>query len=298
MALRIIKVDRTAEEHWEYAKQNQFWDLKQAYQLNDGDTVVFWRGGSPGKILGQATVVGTVVPLDPMEPHAWSPGDSRRGQYAHRVALADFVELPQIEVTYEQFGFRGQSPVFQVPDQAVPAVVERLGVRISSAALVADHLIDLLGDLEGGEPTRYDEDHRVRVPVSAVIRRGALKFRRSLVRAYGGECAVTGTAIPGLLEAAHISPYKGDHTDHVSNGLLLLRSDIHTLFDLHLLTVLPDLTIRVAPDALSEPYTAYDGAKISVPAKRSQRPDRDVLTAHNSSCEWLRVSPDLDRALF
>jgi hypothetical protein len=291
MAIRIIKVDRATEDHWEYARRNQFWDLKQAYRLNDGDIVVFWRGGSPGKILGQATVVGDVTPLQPGSPHAWSPADSRRGQYAYRVGLADFRELPHIPVTYEQFGFRGQSPVFQVPDVTVRQFVERVGVRVSAADIAFDHIIELLDDSEWEEPTRYDEDHRVRVPVSAVIRRGAPRFRRMLRRAYGGRCAVTRTTVAGVLEAAHISPYKGDHTDRVSNGLLL-RSDIHTLFDLHLLTVLPDLTVRIAPAAITEPYSAYDGVTIEAPTKRSERPAADALLNHNSACQWLHTGGD------
>lgn len=296
MALRIIKVDRATEEHWEYAKRNKFWDMKQAYRLDDRDTVVFWRGGSPGKILGQATVIGEVVTLSPSEPHAWSPSDRRRGQYTRRVQLTDFVDLAQVEVTYEEFGFRGQSPVFRVPSETVHEFVDRVGVRISPAELAFGELVDALLEREA-EPTRYDEDHRVRVPASVVIRRGGAKFRRQLLRAYNGRCAVSGTAIRGVLEAAHISPYKGDQTDKISNGLLL-RTDIHTLFDLQLLTVLPDFTIRIAPDALSDPYAGYNGQQIAVPAGRSQRPDSDLLRQHNEACSWLDADAVSEGALF
>ena len=118
-----------------------------------------------------------------------------------------------------------------------------------------------------------------------------------LLDAYQGRCAITGTGIVGLLEAAHISPYKGDHTDRVSNGLLL-RADIHTLFDLHLLTVLPDLSIRVAPDALSEPYASYDGTTMNLPARRPHRPNPGVLREHNGACRWLQAHPEPDVALF
>lgn len=296
MALRIIKVDPTTEVHWEYARRNKFWDMKQAYRLDDGDTVVFWRGGSPGKILGQAKVVGEVAPLSQSEPHAWTASDRRRGQYAYRVPLADFVDLSQAEVTYEEFGFRGQSPVFRVPSDTVHEFVEQVGVRISPAELAFGQLVDaLLANEE--EPTRYDEDHRVRVPASVVIRRGGAKFRRQLLRAYAGGCAVSGTAIRGVLDAAHISPYKGDHTDKVSNGLLL-RTDIHTLFDVRLLTVLPDYTIRIAPDARSEPYAGYDGQQITVPAGRSHRPDPGLLRQHNQACAWLKPDLPAEMGLF
>lgn len=296
MAIRIIKVDRATEDHWDYAKRNGFWDMPKRFQLEYGDTVLFWRGGSPGMVLGQAKVAGNLETLGPETPHAWSPHDRRRGRYKHRVALADFIELPHVEVTYGEFGFSGQNPVFEVSPTAARELVRRVGVRVSVADLAFDQLTDAL-EAGAEEPHRYDEDHRVRVPASVVFRRGASKFRAALMRAYRAECAVTGTSIPGVLDAAHISPYKGDHTDRVSNGLLL-RTDIHTLFDLHLLTVLPDLTIRIAPDARTEPYLNYDRTKLTPPARRPHHPDPGVLTSHNGECAWLASDPRTDDVLF
>jgi hypothetical protein len=54
---------------------------------------------------------------------------------------------------------------------------------------------------------------------------------------------VTGYSLPDVLEAAHIEPYLGTASNHVENGLLL-RADIHILFDLNFIAVNPDsLTI-------------------------------------------------------
>jgi hypothetical protein len=61
--------------------------------------------------------------------------------------------------------------------------------------------------------------------------------------AYGGRCTLTDCDIEDVLEAAHISPYSGPSSDHVCNGLLL-RADIHTLFDCGLLAFEP-MTRRV-----------------------------------------------------
>lgn len=124
-----------------------------------------------------------------------------------------------------------------------------------------------------------------------------MQFRRQLLDAYGGRCAVTQTPIEGLLEAAHISPYRGQHTHSVNNGLLL-RSDIHTLFDLHLLSVLPDLTVRVAPEVMTAPYAAYNHAALARPRHSADRPGRELLTKHNRGCAWLGSDPELDDALF
>ncbi|KAB7741007.1 hypothetical protein GA707_18125 [Nostocoides sp. F2B08] len=199
--------------------------------------------------------------------------------------MMDFQDLPQIDVRYSDFGLTGRPDVEYVPDHVQRDLIARLGLRVSAIELAFDQVAEAMTS-GGSEPLRYDEDHRMWIPGSVVLRRGASRFRDQLIRAYSGECAVTGTSIPGLLEAAHISPYKGDHTDTVSNGLLL-RADIHTLFDLHLLTVLPDFTIRVAPDALAEPYAAYDGTAMSVPVRESHRLDPAVLTSHSGACIWL-----------
>jgi putative restriction endonuclease len=79
-------------------------------------------------------------------------------------------------------------------------------------------------------------DGRERIVASIVIRRGQPEFRRILIRAYKGRCAVSGCDAIEVLEAAHIMPYLGQDTNHPSNGILL-RADIHTLFDLGLLSI-------------------------------------------------------------
>lgn len=74
-------------------------------------------------------------------------------------------------------------------------------------------------------------DARERQIAEVVRRRGQARFRAALIKAYDGKCAITGCDAVEALEAAHISPHRGIHTDHVQNGLLL-RADIHSLLDL------------------------------------------------------------------
>src|SRR5258705_4430106 len=62
------------------------------------------------------------------------------------------------------------------------------------------------------------------------LRRGQPEVRKKLLAAYSGRCAITDCNCSYALEAAHIYPYGGADTNHVQNGILL-RSDIHTLFD-------------------------------------------------------------------
>ncbi|HZZ18730.1 MAG TPA: HNH endonuclease signature motif containing protein, partial [Opitutaceae bacterium] len=75
-----------------------------------------------------------------------------------------------------------------------------------------------------------------RVLGQIVRRRGQKEFRESLLVAYDQRCAITNCDAVDALEAAHIIPYQGSATNNVTNGLLL-RADIHTLFDLGLIAI-------------------------------------------------------------
>src|SRR6202035_655927 len=65
--------------------------------------------------------------------------------------------------------------------------------------------------------------------LAAICRRqGQPEFRRKLMQAYSGRCAISGFNVPQTLEAAHIIPYNGPKTNHPANGILL-RADLHVL---------------------------------------------------------------------
>lgn len=119
-------------------------------------------------------------------------------------------------------------------------------------------------------------DQRDRQMRAVVQRRGQPGFRRKLIAAYGA-CAVTGYNAPAALEAAHIVPYSGPKSDHVCNGLLL-RSDIHTLFDLGLLSIHPTRLTVVLADTLRESsYSDLHGKKLALPKKPEWRPNSKAL---------------------
>jgi HNH endonuclease len=75
-------------------------------------------------------------------------------------------------------------------------------------------------------------------------RRGQQRFRDDLRERYGDRCMITGCEILAILEAAHINPCRCENDHHPQNGLLL-RADVHTLFDLNLLGIEP-LSMRIA----------------------------------------------------
>ncbi|RYX94617.1 MAG: HNH endonuclease [Comamonadaceae bacterium] len=136
---------------------------------------------------------------------------------------------------------------------------------------------------DGAFDVNDETDARRKMFKSIVVRQGQPKFRKTLLAAYDRRCAVTGCDVEEVLEAAHIKPYQGDHTHHVTNGLLL-RADIHTLFDLGLMRIHP-LTIKVeiAPRVWSA-FREFDGLDARVPEDASKRPNGEALRHHFNGC--------------
>lgn len=105
-------------------------------------------------------------------------------------------------------------------------------------------------------------------------RRGQQQFRDVLRERHGDCCIVTGCTLLAVLEAAHIKPYQGENDNHPENGLLL-RSDIHTLFDLDLLGFEPNrLQVELHPSLVKE-YGELSGKVLG--CAPSLRPSHEAL---------------------
>lgn len=138
-----------------------------------------------------------------------------------------------------------------------------------------------VAEIESEADAPYDpagqEDARRRALREVVQRRGQGKFRKALINAYGGRCAITGCPVVPLLEAAHITPYLGPDTNAVTNGLLL-RADIHTLWDLGLMAVDPNTgEVWVSPQVDDPTYGVLDGQPLKHPAHPAQQPSPSAL---------------------
>jgi putative restriction endonuclease len=105
---------------------------------------------------------------------------------------------------------------------------------------------------------------------------------------YHRRCTITRERTLPALEAAHIRPY-GDGGEHEARNGLLLRRDIHSLFDAGYVTVTPDLRFEVSSRIREEfdngrDYYALHGQRISVPEEIRNRPDSAALIWHNEHC--------------
>lgn len=116
---------------------------------------------------------------------------------------------------------------------------------------------------------------------------GQMAFKALVQEAYSRRCAVTGDRIVPVLEAAHIRPVSLNGENRVDNGLLL-RSDLHTLFDRGYLSVHPSKrTLLVSPRLRAEwgngdefYQRAASGRPIATPSRRVGRPNSAFLSWH------------------
>ena len=121
-------------------------------------------------------------------------------------------------------------------------------------------------------------------PVLVRPRLGQGAFRVLVTDTYQRRCAVTREKALPVLQAAHIKPIAEGGPHQIDNGLLL-RSDVHTLFDRGYVTVSPDFQFRVSRRLKAdfdngEHYFQLEGTKIWVPPRVQDRPKREFLEWH------------------
>lgn len=137
------------------------------------------------------------------------------------------------------------------------------------------------------EPVRGLSEPRYGEPTLIRPRLGQGTFRVAVTDVYGRRCAVTGERTLPILDAAHIRPFAAGGAHEVSNGLLL-RTDVHRLFDLGYVTVSGDGHFEVGRRLREDfengrNYYAMHGQLVNVPSDSRYRPARDVLEWHQTN---------------
>lgn len=131
-----------------------------------------------------------------------------------------------------------------------------------------------------------EEKARYGAPKTILPRLGQGAFRVEVTDAYSRCCAITGEKTLPALEAGHIRPYAKNGPHEIRNGLLL-RSDLHNLFDLGYLTVTLDYKVEVSRRIREEfkngrHYYALHGQSLAmIPELESARPGKEFLEWHN-----------------
>lgn len=188
-------------------------------------------------------------------------GTGRKGLAG--ASAADRAMWGEMQANWENFAIESQATVSQLVDTDVG--------------------LDVENEDSAEEFVCYEGVNRV---VSTTVRVGQSFFRSAVLSAYHYRCCITGIAIPKLLVASHIVPWRADTSNRLNprNGLCL--SMLHDkAFDIGIICLTDDLTVCVSKRYASEtdPFfrdalLAYDGKSINVPEKF--RPNPDFLAYH------------------
>lgn len=157
-------------------------------------------------------------------------------------------------------------------------LTQREGARIWNELM---HHVRMARVEEDEPATRFGAERLIRP------RLGQGAFRVLVTDSYDRRCALSGERTLPVLQAAHIKPYAAGGMHQVSNGLLL-RSDIHMLFDRGYVTVTPKYHFEVSGRIREEfengrDYYALHGRPIRLPRVEAQHPDPILLRWHNEN---------------
>lgn len=134
----------------------------------------------------------------------------------------------------------------------------------------------LLAEVEDDLPSLIRE----KVMRSIAVRRGQPRFRKVLLGLYDRKCAISRWDADAALEAAHILPMASNGNHDPSNGLLL-RADLHTLFDLNYIGIEPqNFAVAISPVLFNSRYNQFNGKQIHLPISVADQPSRSALAEH------------------
>lgn len=117
-------------------------------------------------------------------------------------------------------------------------------------------------------------------------RKGQRQLKTKLLQVYGSQCCVSGTGPINVLEAAHVEQHSISGIN-ISTNALLLRSDIHILYDDHLLAINPQtLMIYLSPELIHTSYWVLNATQLR-PRNDGKIPDYEKLQQRWNSIKWL-----------
>lgn len=275
-----------------------FWQpsaARQAVILQPGAQFVFkLHAARGGFIVGG----GTFVRYTKMSPRwAWDTFGVKNGALSMELMRTRIARYRgrSVDLETDEIGaFVLVEPYFLPPEQWItappdwaPNIVQgkTFDSTAGSGAVLWEQL--QLARAALGPTIAIEQPAAYGTPILIAPRLGQGAFRVLVTDAYGRRCAITGERTMPVLEAAHVKPYSLDGPHAIDNGLLL-RSDLHTLFDRGYVTVTPDLKVRVSRRIREEfengrDYYALDGRSINSPVAPYSPPRRDFLEWHSDT---------------
>lgn len=212
---------------------------------------------------------------------------SRIAKYRREPAIFDERNDPMIgcRILTEPF-FWPQELWLKVPESFSPNIVQGKGYGTETAEGRAlwDGVCERLAAGRSVQVGTSPHMERFGTPMLVRPRLGQGAFRLAVMDGYERRCAVTGEKTLPILDAAHIKAFSAGGEHDVANGLLL-RTDIHRLFDLGYVTVSPDSRFEVSGRLKADfdngkHYYDLHGTRLRSPQRGTPPPATDALTWH------------------
>jgi putative restriction endonuclease len=261
------------------------------------------------KIVARCPVCGQTVPMGGRTSR--EPGRCKKGHQFNQPKLTPMpvtkfrahfdgdwitIEHPVSAVELKRFHLRKSSQLAIMP-VALDEIVSFVGGwegQVSNARLLSwlrnFGILNHQDSDDGPDLTPDGADYRASARRIIRLRRGQRPFRLALLARYGNRCVISNCRVVDILEAAHIRPYRGSGDNHASNGMLL-RSDLHTLFDLDLIGIDPEEgQVSVSGKLSGTEYECFHGQRLLI--EHSLFPDRDALHARWVEFRALEIRRD------
>jgi hypothetical protein len=219
-------------------------------------------GGTPSRYR---FIYAFIVGSEPFVVDGWNRFEGRDGLWLPESPLVS--DLPWFKEFYDRMG-RGGTSIQVMADADIERLHSLFGRHAITGATGPEELA--VEAAERGWPEDAVRYGAIR------SRRGQADFRSRLLEAYGRRCCVSGCRVEALLEAAHIRPHAVEPNYDTRNGLLL-RADLHTLYDLHLLGVDEHGYVQLSPEVTDQYYKdlVRKAGRITPPDRSADRPSED-----------------------
>ncbi|ADG79156.1 HNH nuclease domain-containing protein OS=Tsukamurella paurometabola (strain ATCC 8368 / DSM/ CCUG 35730 / CIP 100753 / JCM 10117 / KCTC 9821 / NBRC 16120/ NCIMB 702349 / NCTC 13040) OX=521096 GN=Tpau_2553 PE=4 SV=1 [Tsukamurella paurometabola] len=266
MTAWIVPVSSKYPDNLAYGVEKGYWDLTVSKEIKQGDEVYFWltQGGS---LIGAGFATSDSRPivradgtrLADVQPQ-WAGNQEYQARFDFEPYSLSPLERPTAADLLVALGFGAtQTSYFH---QAFPAATAE-GEQYLRRCFAATEHVDVNLPQSGWSIEDAAAEQRY-VLVKRIDRSGQGRLREDLIKEFSGRCVVSGCAVEAAVEAAHLVEVRDLNINDSWNGVLM-RADIHRLFDAALLGIDADLRVVVDSSLEGTEYWSFRGQKLILP---------------------------------
>jgi len=173
-------------------------------------------------------------------------------------------EIPVISFTDHYINYNRYYSIQQIDMEFMKGISNSLFKILKGFRVEASDPYYLVKDFNNPPYNPSGLDRRNYRNIRTPDRKGQKAFKTKLIKAYEHRCMLSECDVATTLQASHICPYRGVEDHHPANGLLL-RNDLHVLFDANLLGIHPrTLKVQLHPSIAHSSYAKFKGKKLRV----------------------------------